>query len=136
MTYISDNLRNQIKGRASNKCEYCLLDERYSGAKHQVDHIIAQKHGGSSDKANLCYACFLCNSYKGTDIASIDWDDDEQLVPLFHPRKQKWQAHFEVDSGLIKPLTNVGRVTVFLLRLNDLDRLDIRKRLYKLKRYP
>jgi hypothetical protein len=37
---------------------------------HQIDHIIAQQHGGSHEESNLCLCCLRCNLKKGPNIAS------------------------------------------------------------------
>jgi hypothetical protein len=83
-------------------------------------------------------SCPDCNAFKGSDIASIDWDHDGQLAALFNLRIQRWEAHFEIDraTGRIVPLTPEGRVTVFLLRLNHFDRVMDRKLLIDAGRYP
>lgn len=45
-TYISGLLRNQVYERAGNQCEYCLIPESVAFVSHEVDHVIARKHGG------------------------------------------------------------------------------------------
>jgi hypothetical protein len=50
------------------------MPEKLSLASHQVDHIIAEKHGGQTLAENLALSCSLCNQAKGSDIASIDPD--------------------------------------------------------------
>ena len=71
-SYISINLRSQVIERANDLCEYCLIPQSFSFAKHEVDHIIARKHGGQTTSENLALSCSLCNKHKGSDIASID----------------------------------------------------------------
>lgn len=115
----------RVQERAQNRCEYCLLPEIYSFAAHQVDHVIAQKHDGSSTDENLAWSCMLCNLRKGSDIASID-PDSGKLTPLFNPRLENWPMHFRFDNALIAPITDRARVTVKLLGINDLDRLTER----------
>jgi hypothetical protein len=69
-----------------------------------------------------------CNHYKGPNIGSFD-PLTGQLVPLFHPRLQVWDQHFQIVDAEIIPLTAEGRVTVRVLRFNDPDRLTERQRL-------
>jgi 5-methylcytosine-specific restriction endonuclease McrA len=64
-TYISDTLRNQVRQRAGDTCEYCLLADHLSAKHHEVDHIHAEKHGGATALANLCLSCYYCNHFKG-----------------------------------------------------------------------
>jgi 5-methylcytosine-specific restriction endonuclease McrA len=135
MTYISDALRLQIKERAKGHCEYCHYPEWYAMKTYEVDHIWAEKHGGETVEANLCLSCIDCNRHKGSDLCSLDMETGE-IVSLYHPRRHVWDEHFRLEGGLIEPITPEGRVTVRLLRLNDLQRVAERKRLIKLNRYP
>ena len=135
MTYIPDVLRNLVYERASGRCEYCLLHERYTIKRHEVDHIYAEKHGGKTVEDNLGLSCFDCNRHKGSDLASLDPVNNE-IVPLFHPRKDLWEAHFKLDGAFIQPLTPQGRVTVRLLQMNSADRIDERALLITIGRYP
>ena len=92
MTYIPVALRRLVHERAGGACEYCLVPEAMTFAPHEVDHIVAQKHGGATDADNLALSCALCNMHKGSDLASIDPETGE-VVPLFHPRRQRWSDH-------------------------------------------
>ncbi len=66
----------------------------------------------------------------------MDWEGSQQVTTLFNPRTDDWQAHFRLNGSLIEPLTAQGRVTVFLLRLNDPDRISERDLLLQLGVYP
>ncbi len=66
-THIPAELRRQVRQRARDSCEYCLLPESLTFAAHEIDHVIAEKHGGPSDANNLALACALCNGFKGSD---------------------------------------------------------------------
>ncbi len=129
-SYISVELRKQVSERAQDCCEYCLIPEMAVLFAHQVDHIIAEKHGGLTEVDNLALACALCNKYKGSDIASIDAEVKE-VVRLFHPRRDNWSEHFALSNVGITPLTAVGRVTVSLLQLNRVERIVERDLLIK-----
>lgn len=132
---IPETHRRQVRDRARGHCEYCLLHDEDAYFPHEADHIIAEKHGGPTVAENLAWACLTCNRNKGTDLASLD-PINGRLVPLFNPRRQKWTRHFRVDGARIEPLTAVGRVTVFLLRLNDPERVTERRMLMAAGRYP
>lgn len=103
-------------------------------APHEPDHIIATQHGGETALANLAYACFQCNRFKGPNIASLD-PTTEALAPIFNPRTEHWSQHFRLNGAIIEPLTDIGRATVFLLRLNDPERMTIRANLLSRGRY-
>jgi hypothetical protein len=135
LTYISAALREQVRQRAEQRCEYCLLAEEQAFLPHEPDHIIAEKHGGATTFENLALACFDCNRFKGSDIASLDPMTGE-LTPLFNPRTQKWSDHFQTVDGKILSLTSVGRVTAKLLKLNLPKRVEVREILVKIGRYP
>lgn len=47
MTYISPTLRRQVEQRANDRCEYCLLPADVTFFPHELDHVIAIKHGGA-----------------------------------------------------------------------------------------
>src|SRR5215211_2726727 len=112
---VSAALRREVRERAGERCEYCLLLESQAFFPHEPDHLIAQKHDGQTVFANLALACFDCNRFKGSDIASIDVVSG-QVVGLFNPRTERWSEHFRLqEDGSIIPLTAVGRVTETLL---------------------
>lgn len=135
MVYISSALRQIVTERANNCCEYCKLSREDDSFPFAIDHIISTKHGGDTTSDNLALSCTECNSYKGSDIASID-PQTGSATYLFHPRKQQWNQHFRLSGVRIEPLTPEGRVSVKLLRLNSTERLALRKLLAALGRYP
>jgi hypothetical protein len=112
-TYIPASLRCLVRERAQHRCEYCLIPESVSFSPHWIDHVVAEKHGGQTDAANLANSCVLCNQRKGSDLSSIDPQTGE-IVRLFHPRCDRWTDHFRLSGGMIEPLTAIGRVTVAL----------------------
>ena len=135
MTYIPEGLRRLVVERAGGRCEYCLLGRDDSFMPHEVDHIIADKHGGETSEENLCLSCHLCNRHKGTDLASLD-PQTRQRVFLFHPRQDNWADHFQLDGARIEPLTPEGRVTARILQFNTLKRVEERLALIAAGRYP
>jgi len=96
--------RARVRRRAQQNCEYCRLPQKASVLPHQVDHIVAQQHSGSDQESNLCLCCLRCHLKKGPNIASIDPEatNENNLVDLFHPRKQHWHDNFQLqDDGHI-----------------------------------
>jgi hypothetical protein len=134
-TQLPAALRRLIRERAALRCEYCLLAEDDAFLPHESDHIVAVKHGGATEASNLALACFDCNRYKGSDLASLD-PETGLLTPLFNPRIDDWPAHFAIEGGMIIPRTSSARVTVTLLRLNLLVRVEVRDELANLGRWP
>ena len=134
-SYVSAALRRRVQERAGGRCEYCLLSAADAYFSHEPDHIVAIKHGGESVLENIAWACFDCNRYKGSDISSKDPFSGE-LVRLFHIRIDLWHAHFAYENGIIHPLTSIGRVNARLLQFNQADRVEVRRLLEDLNRYP
>jgi hypothetical protein len=130
-----ESVRRLVESRALGCCEYCLLQQADAGFPHQIDHVISRKHGGTGHPDNLALACYLCNRYKGSDIASIHPGTGE-LVRLFHPRQDRWAEHFRIAGSIIEPLTRMGVATSHLLRLNIPARVVERQALQGLDRYP
>jgi 5-methylcytosine-specific restriction endonuclease McrA len=119
--------RAAVRTRAENRCEYCQRPQSTSPLfPLQIEHVIPRKHRGSDDADNLALACAECNLHKGSDLTGID-PDSGQLTPLFNPRRDRWEQHFEWDGLCIVGLSAVGRTTVELLRLNAPARLRVRK---------
>ena len=125
-TSVSIALRTLLIERAENRCEYCLLPQSLALHKHEPDHIVPVQHGGVSDAENLALSCMRCNRFKGPNVGSFDTETGN-LVPFFNPGKQQWDDHFLFENGVIVPLTQEGRVTVRILRLNDEDRVTERR---------
>jgi len=124
--YISATMRRLVYERANFCGEYCLIPEAFTFATHEIDHIIAKKHGGKTIAENLALSCTLCNKYKGSDLTSIDPETDA-ITPLYHPRIDKWSENFKIQNGRVIPLTSKARVTTRLLQLNRKERIEERK---------
>ena len=63
-------------------------------------------------------------------------DRYDNIVLLFNPRKDFWDAHFETIEGEILSLSKIGEGTIKLLRLNNVDLVVLRKLLSEIGRYP
>ena len=105
--------------------EYCRIPQWALPLPFQIDHIIAEKHGGQTVGENLALACPHCNRFKGPNIAGIDPESSE-TVRLFHPRKDDWHEHFAWEGARLTGRTAVGRATVQVLAMNAEDQLAIR----------
>ncbi|MEH2251080.1 HNH endonuclease [Nostoc sp.] len=127
-TYIPVNLRRLVEERANYRYEYCQLPAGVAFFPHEIDHVIAQKHGGANDANNLALTCWRCNRYKGTDLGSFD-PETGAFSFLFNPRTQKWAEHFTFLELNLLGLTPSGRTTIRLLQINNDERLAERHRL-------
>ena len=138
-THIPAEMRREVMLRARYLCEYCLIhaDDTYWGC--QIDHIISEKHGGTTTVDNLAHACTFCNRNKGSDVGSMlaaTSPQDRQFVRFFNPRIDRWSEHFALDGIVITPLTDIGKVTANILGFNQIDRLLERQELQELGHYP
>ncbi len=129
------HLRRKVIARAGSRCEYCLIHQDDSISSHQVDHVIADKHGGLTSLENLALSCMTCNLRKSSDLASID-PESGVIVALFNPRTQNWQDHFEINGVSIDGVTAEGRTTAHFLQLNSPERLAERIELAAAGRFP
>jgi hypothetical protein len=134
-TYISADLRQRVIKGAGNCCEYCRLSQADNTFRFHIDHIIAEKHDGETVIEYLALSCPNCNTYKGSDIASVD-RETKQLTFLFNPRTQNWDEHFRLNEATIEALSPEGRITVRLLQLNRIEHIEERLALINLGSYP
>lgn len=128
-------MRREVVERAGNCCEYCLIHQDLVASTHQVDHVIAEKHGGRTTLENLALSCMACNLRKGSDISSFE-PQTGQLVLLFNPRTSEWSDHFELVGPRIVGKTPVGRTSEQFLQLNRYERVIERAEFMRAGVYP
>ena len=121
-TYIPAEIRRAVIERASSRCEYCLIRESDTFCGCQIDHIIAEKHGGETTESNLAFTCAYCNRFKGSDIGSLAPSTGE-FTRFFNPRTDEWNEHFELADFHILPITAVGEATSNILQFNETERV-------------
>jgi hypothetical protein len=134
-SYVAAELRRHVESRANYVCEYCLIHEDDTFYGCQVDHVIAEKHGGQTAADNLSYACTFCNRAKGTDIGSVASSNGE-FTRFYNPRTDAWADHFSLVGIIIQPRTTIGEVTVKLLDFNQPERVLEREAMQRVGRYP
>ena len=123
---IGSQTRTQVRERAHNACEYCHphQDDSPLAALH-VEHVIPKAHGGTDELDNLALACIDCNLYKGTNLTGID-PQTNKVTELFHPRRQSWNEHFDLQRVYIVGKTATGRTTIRVLNMNSEDQVALR----------
>jgi hypothetical protein len=126
MSRPSASVKRSVIERANGLYEYCQSPSDYSPQPFSVEHIHPISAGGQSDLDNLAYACQGCNNHKYTKTQGLDPVLGIE-VPLFHPRRDEWLAHFGwIEGGLeIIGLTSNGRATVSELHLNRPNLLNL-----------
>src|SRR3954471_111646 len=86
-------------------------------AKFHVDHIEPQAAGGATVLENLALACVSCSLRKAARRSALD-PATRKEVPIFHPRNDRWSAHFRMEGALIVGKSATGRATVAALAFN------------------
>jgi HNH endonuclease len=132
--YISESTRRLVEERADKRCEYCLIYEEDTYIGCEIDHIISIKHGGKNNDSNLAFSCFPCNRFKGTDIASFTTKGI--LSRFFNPRIDNWTEHFKIQGNMILGISDIGEVTVKILKFNEEERLEEREYLQDMGLFP
>ena len=124
---MDETTRRLVRERAADTCEYCGLKQQEQPAfRLHIEHIIAQKHGGTDELENLALACRHCNLHKSSNLSGIDKETGE-MVRLLHPRQDVWSEHFTRDEARIVGLTGIGRTTVAVLGMNKPARVRLRR---------
>ena len=97
-------VRNLVRKRAGNRCEYCRLPQQCYDLTFHVEHIVASQHQQDDDPSNLALACDRCNLqacdrcnlHKGTNLVTIDPATGAR-AELFNPRTD---SNISVSSAL------------------------------------
>ncbi len=125
---MNPTLAQQVRARARNRREYCGIPFPGYSLPYQIDYIIARQYGGSSEADNLALCCLHCNRHKGPDVAGHDTGTGD-VVRLYHPRRDVWGEHFQLDGAVLVGLTAIGRVSVRVLAMNEPEFMAARQAL-------
>lgn len=111
-----DAIKQRVHERANGGCEYCQTSEENSGQTMQIDHIDPEAGNGVE---NLCLSCWNCNNHKRRATSVLD-PETGIYVPLYNPRTQQWNEHFEWinEAAHMRGLTSIGRATIVRLKMN------------------
>lgn len=132
---VSAALRQLVVARAGNQCEYCHLSQVGQEATFHIDHVIPIAAGGLTSENNLALACVSCSLRKAARQAVQD-PGTAQDVPIYNPRNQLWQDHFQWDVVRLVGRTPTGRATASALGLNRPLILAIRAEELAFGRHP
>ncbi len=128
MGYIPADLRRRVAEAAHYRCGYCLTAHWIIGPLLEIDHIIPEAHGDTDEEDNLWLACPLCNGHKRDRTEAAD-PDTGVSVPLFNPRRHRWNDHFvwTEDGVVVLGLTAIGRAMIDALAMNHPDIVAARR---------
>lgn len=129
--------RDFIAHRANGCCEYCQMLHDFSPDTFEIEHIISLFQGGTNELSNLAFSCGGCNNHKSYRIVATD-PLTGKVVRLFNPRLDNWEKHFQWqnDFSIIEGITENGRATVELLKLNRKGLVNLRKALFAFGVHP
>jgi hypothetical protein len=122
---VQANVERKVRERAGDRCEYCLLPQVHVVRTFHIDHIVATQHLSDDSLDNLALACHRCNGFKGPNVAGVDLTTRE-ILRLFNPRKDHWEDHFTWRGGTIVGISDIGKVTVTVLRMNERSAVRLR----------
>ena len=135
--HVTAQERQIIVERAKGCCEYCRSRADFATQSFSVEHVIPISKNGETALQNLALACPGCNAHKYNRTEYTD-PVDGMLVPLYNPRKQRWQDHFRwnEDFTRIVALTPIGRATVNALKMNRPGVMNMRQALFSIGLHP
>ncbi len=82
---VTAKQRRAVVERASDCCEYCRSQARYSTQSVSVEHILPRDKGGPTTLDNLALACQGCNNHKHVKAEAYE-EVNKVLAPLYDPR--------------------------------------------------
>ena len=85
--------REFVHRRANHRCEYCLLSQEHGEVTHHVEHIVARMQAVPTTSKIWHSLVIACHLHKGPNLSGID-PLSQVVVPLFHPRRDRWTEHF------------------------------------------
>ncbi len=134
---VTAQQKKVVAERANGCCEYCRSQVRFAIQPFSIEHIIPRSAGGETVLDNLALSCQGCNNHKYNKIEGRDPVSGE-LVPLYHPRKQRGSEHFAWNGEFTRiiGLTPTGRSTVEVLQLNREGVVNLRRVLYAMGEHP
>jgi hypothetical protein len=134
--YIPVALRRKVHAHFLERCGYCKTPESLTVVTFEVEHIIPRSLGGLTEFENLCLACPSCNRFKSNRLQGVT--DAGVECRLFHPQKDLWLEHFDwsVNGTHILGLTDIGKATLQLLRMNRSSLIEVRSLWVLLGKHP
>ena len=137
------NLREDMYEKQNKLCAYCRIHVPLACDPMHREHIV---HKDAHPQwmflpQNLCIACSVCNSYKGTKEVLVnknieEYPKDGRGFNIIHPMYDRYSDHIELVGGILyRGKTPKGRFTIDTCHLYRVDlakeRVDLRIKEYK-----
>jgi hypothetical protein len=125
---VNPPLVQQVRARAQNRCECAGFHFRTTGFRS----ISITSSRGSTAEAQKPIT-WLSVAFTATATRVLISHDTKtgDVVRLFHPRKDVWSEHFQLDGAVVAGMTAIGRATVHLLAMNEPEFLAARQALIR-----
>ena len=69
---LTSQLKQAVRARAKNCCEYCHSQEKFATQSFSIEHIYPLSKGGKTTLDNLALACQGCNNHKYNKTEGTD----------------------------------------------------------------
>ncbi|RUT02572.1 HNH endonuclease [Dulcicalothrix desertica PCC 7102] len=135
--YIAVELQKEVRAKFCDCCAYCRTAEFLIATTFEFEHIRPRSAGGETNFNNICLACPSCNRYKASRQTGLDIEQGQEAA-LFHPQQQLWEEHFawNEDCTEIIGITEIGRATISVLKMNRPQLIRIRKMWVEMGEHP
>ena len=137
------NLREDMYEKQNKLCAYCRIHVPLACDPMHREHIVYKDAHPQWMflPQNLCIACSVCNSYKGTKEVLVnknieEYPKDGRGFNIIHPMYDRYSDHIELVGGILyRGKTPKGRFTIDTCHLYRVDlakeRVDLRIKEYK-----
>ena len=103
---VAKRIDQLVRERVDNRCEYCRLPQAAVRFRFPLDHVTARQHQSDEPRSG-----------------------ERPIDSPLNPRLDQWADHFRWEGVIAVGVTDVGRTTVRLLRMNDPVRVALREHL-------
>ena len=126
---FKENIRDYLREKQKGRCAFCRMKLHEENATAEVEHVVNK--GSRLDwmflPQNLCIACSVCNSYKGTKEVLVnknieDYPKDGRGFKIIHPMYDRYSDHIELVGGILyRGKTPKGCFTIDTCHLYRVD---------------
>ncbi len=126
-SYLSKTIKQLVRERAKDCCEYCLALSTFAFHPFAIEHIIPLIADGTNAVENLALACQHCNNCKYNKTTAFD-PLSKETARLYHPREDEWTDHFMWSSDFLTiiGISAIGRATITCLKMNRVEAINLR----------